>query len=548
MVSPACSPNGPNRPNPEFAWLSLEDSDNGLNQFFAYVIAAIQTLKPDFGSAALTLLESPPPVPTEPILTLLLNAIAALPDRIVLVLDDYHLIQAAGVHDVLTFLLEHLTPQLHVVFATREDPPLPIPRLRARAELTELRAEDLRFSPTEATQFLNSSMSLSLSDKQIELLEQRTEGWITGLQLAALALQNQPDNAEAAAQFLESFGGGNRFVLDYVVAEVLERQPDHVRQFLLLTSILDRLSGPLCDALFSRANDSSQHLLESLELSDLLIVPLDGHRTWFRYHHLFAEVLRDRLSKVMPERIPELHLAASAWFEAQDQLEPAIHHRLAAHDFEQAANLIEMNWSQVRRNCFHSPARLGWAQALPDAVLACRPILSVGLSWELLQIDELEAAAQQMASAERWLAPENASDSADQQMIVVNEAEFPLLPATLANARALHAQAQGDMAQTQRLARRALALIGDTDPFTRGIAGSLLGLAAWTQGDIHTAYSAISESVSNLQQAGNIIFAFSGTFFWRIFLRLKDGCTMQKALTMTRWRSPPHKVSRFSKG
>ena len=276
------------------AWLSLDEGDSDPTRFLAYLIAALQTVAPSVGQGALAALQAPQPPPPEAILTALLNDIAALPDRLILVLDDYHAVDAPAVDQALAFLLQNLPPQMHLVIATREDPSLPLARLRARGQLTELRAADLRFTPAEVAAFLNQQMGLKLSPEEVAALEARTEGWIAGLQLAALSMQGRTDTAA----FVQAFAGSHRFVLDYLVEEVLLRQPERVRTFLLQTSILDRLSGPLCDAVTGQEDGGST--LEELERGNLFVVPLDDSRQWVRYHHLFAEVLQARLLRELP--------------------------------------------------------------------------------------------------------------------------------------------------------------------------------------------------------------------------------------------------------
>lgn len=270
------------------AWLSLDEEDNDPARFLAYLIAALQTIAQAVGERVLAALQSSQPPPVDSLFTGLLNDIAAVPDNFVLVLDDYHLIDAQPVDDVLTFLIEHLPPQMRLVIATREDPELPLARLRAGGQLVELRAADLRFTPAEAAEFLNWVMGLSLSEEDVDALEARTEGWIAGLQLAALSMQGRADTTG----FIQSFTGSHRFVLDYLVEEVLQQQPENIQDFLLHTSILDRLCGSLCDAVLLDPSVSGQETLEYLERANLFIIPLDSERRWYRYHHLFVELLR----------------------------------------------------------------------------------------------------------------------------------------------------------------------------------------------------------------------------------------------------------------
>ncbi len=318
------------------AWLSLDEGDNDPTRFLTYLVAALQTIAANIGEGVLGVLQSPQPPSIESILTALLNEITTIPDNFVLVLDDYHVIDAKPVDDALTFLLEHLPPQMHLVIATREDPHLPLARLRARGQLTELRAADLRFTPAEAAEFLNQVMGLDLSAEDIAALETRTEGWIAGLQLAALSMQGRQD----VPGFIRAFAGDNRYIVDYLVEEVLQRQPEPVRSFLLQTAILDRLNGPLCDAVTGQEEGNAR--LEALERGNFFVVPLDDKRHWYRYHHLFAEVLRMHLMAEQPDQVATLHRRASEWYEQNGSAADAIRHALAAEDFERAADLVEL--------------------------------------------------------------------------------------------------------------------------------------------------------------------------------------------------------------
>ena len=325
------------------AWLSLDEGDNDPTRFLTYLVAALQTIAPNIGEGVVGALQSPQPPPTESILTALLNEIAALPDKFVLVLDDYHVIDAKPIDDALTFLLEHLPPQMHLVITTREDPQLPLARLRARGHLTELRAADLRFTPAEAAAFLNQVMGLDLSAEDIAALETRTEGWIAGLQLAALSMQGRED----VPGFIRAFAGDNRYIVDYLVEEVLQRQPDHVRSFLLQTAILDRLNGPLCDAVTGQEEGNAR--LEALERGNFFVVPLDDKRHWYRYHHLFADVLSAHLMAEQPDQVATLHRRASEWYEQNGSAADAIRHALAAEDFARAADLVELAVPAMRQ-------------------------------------------------------------------------------------------------------------------------------------------------------------------------------------------------------
>ena len=313
-----------------------------------------------------------------------------------LVLDDYHVIDARDVQDGMAFLLDHLPPRLHLVIASRADPALPLARLRARGELVEIRAADLRFTPDEAAAYLNEVMGLELTAQDVAALEGRTEGWIAALQLAALSMQGRDD----VAGFIAGFAGDDRYIVDYLVEEVLQRQPDHVRTFLLQTSILDRLSGPLCDAVTGQ--DGGKAMLEALDRGNLFLVPLDDRRQWYRYHHLFADVLQARLLDEQPDQVPDLHRRASAWYEQNGEPSEAIRHALAAGDFERAADLVELAIPAMRRSRQEATVR-GWLEVLPDEVVRVRPVLSVGFAGALLAGGELEGVEARLRDAERWL-------------------------------------------------------------------------------------------------------------------------------------------------
>ncbi|MGH9889342.1 MAG: helix-turn-helix transcriptional regulator, partial [bacterium] len=309
-------------------WVSLDPSENEPRLFWAYVIRALQKMHPGIGAEALALLESPQPPAIERILATLINEISAIDADFTLILDDYHVIDAQPIHAALTFLLDHLPPRMHLVIASRSEPPLALSRLRARGELTEVRAADLRFTLDEATAFLNHVMSLNLSPKDLAKLERRTEGWIAGLKLAGLSMKGRSDTHG----FVEAFSGDDRYIADYLTEEVLQAEPEHIRRLLLGTAILDRLSGPLCDAVTGETG--SQALLEDLERRNLFVVALDDRREWYRYHHLFADVLQKQSTAKDPDATRSFHARASAWFEEHGSSADAVRHALAAADVE----------------------------------------------------------------------------------------------------------------------------------------------------------------------------------------------------------------------
>lgn len=488
------------------AWLSLDEGDNDPIRFLSYLIAALQTIAPEIGAGVLAALQSPQPPPSETILTILFNEIHTIPDNFILVLDDYHLIDSQPVDQILTFLLDHLPLQMHLVIATREDPHLPLARYRARGQLTELRADDLRFTSFEAAEFLNRVMGLTLSTEDISALETRTEGWIAGLQLAALSMQNRQDTAS----FIQSFAGSHRFVLDYLVEEVLQRQPEQVRSFLLQTAILDHLCGPLCDAITDQENGKA--MLETLERGNLFVIPLDDQRQWYRYHHLFAEVLRTFLDETNSQQTPTLHRRASIWFEQNDLPAEAIRHALAAKDLERAANLIEQVWLEMDIS-YQSPTWLVWAKALPEEIIHARPVLCVGYAWALLAIGEIEASEVRLRDAERWLnRADKLSDISSANMVVVDKAEFRSLPASIAAARAYRALALEDIPATKMYASQALALVPDDEFIHRTQATALLGMAEYAEGNLPAAEQEFLKFQAMMWQANDIANAISITY------------------------------------
>ncbi len=483
------------------AWLSLDDMDNDPTRFLTYLVAALQTIAAHFGEGLLSALQSPQPPPTATILTALLNEMSAIPNNFVLVLDDYHVLDAKLVDNALTFLIEHLPAQMHLVITTREDPQLPLARLRARDQLTELRAAELRFTPAEAAEFLNQGMGLSLSGADIAVLEDRTEGWIAGLQLAALSMRGQQD----VPGFIRAFAGDHRYIVDYLVAEVLQRQPEPVRSFLLQTAILDRLTGSLCDAVTTLKGGSGR--LEALERGNFFVVPLDDQRHWYRYHHLFGEVLHAHLMAEQPDQVATLHQRASKWYQQHDSPENAIRHALAAEDFARAADLIELVMPAMNRSR-QLATLLGWLRLLPEELVRVRPVLSAGYASVSLSSGELEGVETRLREVERWL--ERTADLREQPespavgMIVVDEEEFRRLPGSIALIYAGQALARGDMPETVKNARRALDLASEDDHQMRGGAASQLGLAAWTSGDLEVARQMTSDGMANLHHAGYI--------------------------------------------
>jgi LuxR family transcriptional regulator, maltose regulon positive regulatory protein len=497
----AARPAGPNGER-SAAWLSLDRGDNDPASFWTYVIGALRTVAPGVGARALTLFQEPQPLPIQTVLTTLLNDLGAIASDMVLVLDDYHVIDARDIQDGMAFLLDHLPSQLHLVIASRADPALPLARLRGRGELVEVRAADLRLTPDEAAAYLNEVMGLQLTARDVAALEERTEGWIAALQLAALSMQGRDD----IAGFIADFAGDDRYIVDYLAEEVLQGQPEHVRSFLLQTSILDRLSGSLCDAVTHQ--DGGKAMLEALDRGNLFLVPLDDRRQWYRYHHLFADVLRARLLDEQPDHVRELHRRGSDWSERNGDRSEAIRHALAAEDFERAANLVELALPALRQSRQDTTQRL-LLEALPDELIQVRPVLSVGYAAALMVMGEVEGVEERLRDAERWLdtstgqwTPESHVSRAE--MVVVDDEEYRRLPGAIAIYRAGQALLLGDVAGTITHARRALDLVGEDNHVGRGSPAALLGLAHWTSGDLDAGHRWYSEAMARLEKAGHL--------------------------------------------
>lgn len=360
------------------AWLSLEKGDNDPGRFWSYILAAFRTVQPDLGKNTFELEFSSPQSQIDLVLTSLINQIAGLPDPLLLILDDYQVIDSSPIQEGMTFLLDHMPAQLHLVIASRADPSWPLARWRSGGQLLEIRAADLRFSPQEAADFLNNTMGLGLSAGDITALEERTEGWVAGLQMAALSLQSRENTQE----FIDAFTGSNRYIFDYLAEEVLERQPADVQEFLRRTSILDYLSASLCDAILDRAGGHSRAILDRLEKTNLFLTPVDDVRQWYRYHHLFAEILSASLKQSSSKIIPELHRRASAWYEKNGYLPEALIHALDAGDLARLVQLVE-RYAFTIMDSNEASVFVNWLNALPDAVINSNPWLNIARAWLL---------------------------------------------------------------------------------------------------------------------------------------------------------------------
>ena len=475
------------------AWLALDEGDNDPSRFLTYLISAIQKTADDVGRGVLDALRSRHPPSTEVLLTALINQISAVPDDLALILDDYHVISAQPIHQTLEFLLEHLPDNLHIVIATRSDPPFRLARLRGCGQLTELRQTDLRFTPDEAAAFLNQVMDLELPSDDVVALAQRTEGWIAGLQMAAISIhgKRRSDDSHDLSRFVEAFTGGHHFILDYLVEEVLEQQTPAIQEFLLKTAILDRLTGPLCDAIMegSRSQASlpdSRTILAQLDSANLFLVPLDDEQCWYRYHHLFAELLRQRLNQAHPDSVGNLSRRASEWFEHNRLLNEAVKYALAAEDFERAMGLIERiaetTWMQGGVTTF-----LGWMKILPDELVRTRPLLCVFHALALLMGSHpLEVVISRLEDATK-------ADTAGSV-----SGEITLVHALIATYR-------GNSRQGAELSHRALELLPEESLFLRSLVAGILGLNYLYRGDVEAASQALEEAARMSQQVGNLM-------------------------------------------
>jgi LuxR family maltose regulon positive regulatory protein len=483
---------------PSVAWLSLDSRDNDPSLFWTYVVTAMRAAVDGLGSDALQLLLSSSPS-TEAAVASLINDLGGRPDDLLMILDDYHLVEAPDVHEGMTFLLEHRPPQLHVVLATRTDPPLPLARMRARGELVEVRAADLRFSIEESAAYLNGPMELRISEGDLAALDGRTEGWIAALQLAALSMQGRED----VSAFIAGFAGDDRYVVDYLGEEVLARQPAAVREFLLRTSILERLTGPLCDAVTGRTGGRAT--LVALERANLFVVPLDDKRQWYRYHHLFADVLHAHLLDEHAQEVPELHRRASVWFEADGDSSQAIDHALAGGDTGRAADLMELAIPTMARE--RREAELArWVRVLPNEVVRNRPVLAVLLAGALTLVSDLDTVGERLSDVERLVRAEDGTWPVQPppDLIIVDQDGYRSLPARIAMYRAALALADADLSGAVAHAGQALALAPPDDYLSRASGGALAGLASWTTGDLADAHAAYTESIAGLEKAGFI--------------------------------------------
>ncbi len=470
------------------AWLSLDDSDSDPPRFLTYLVAALQTIESQIGAGILKLLESPQPPPIDSLLTPLLNELAAVSHEFLLVLDDYHVLDSTEIDAALAFLIDNQPPQMHLVITTREDPRLPLARLRARGQLTEIRASDLRFTPDEVAEFLNHAMGLALSSDDVAALEQRTEGWIVGLHLAALSIQGQPDTH----QFIQSFTSSHHFVLDYLIEEVLNCQPRQIRDFLLKTSILNRMCGPLCDAVLQ--DDSDAHTtIESIRQASLFLIPLDNERRWYRYHYLFGDLLRKRLHESPHIDVKTLHSRASAWYEANDFEIEAFHYAAAADDIERTERLIESQGIPLYLRGGVAPI-LRWLGSLPQSTFDQNPSLLVTYA---------------VASTVAGQQVDHIEDRLQAVEIALQDSETPHLLGQIAAVRGMLAVPRDDIETMLSQSDIALELLHPDNVSMRLFALWTKGLAHQQIGEHAVARQIFAESASTSEATGNTMMALA---------------------------------------
>ncbi len=482
-------------------WLSLDATDNDPGVFLGYLIAALQTVHPGAGRGVSPLLRSSQLPPVEDLVSLILNDLASVARDIVVALDDYHSITDPAIHSAVALFLERMPPQVQLAIATRFDPPFPLARLRAQGRMVEVRAGSLRFTPEEASSFLNDSMGLALPDDEVLTLAGRTEGWAAGLQMAALSLQGRSDKAA----FIAEFAGTNRFILDFLIEEVLSHEPEEVRDFLLQTSLLERLCGPLCEHVADgELGVSGSEMLEGLERRNLFVVGLDEERKWYRYHHLFAEVLQSQLRRVQPEIVETLHRRASEWYESQGLADPAFNHAAAAADWPRAARLVAANWMPVGHTG-RAATVLRWLQALPEDLVRSDPWLSTAFAWILWLVADIEGARERADEARALLDdPARAGMFAPPQGAVMSSG--------LASLRSLLARQMGEVETALAAAEESIREAPEDMPLLKGLGFSAMGHSLGELGDTEGCVDSLRTAIPLLWQGANHFAAMAAAF------------------------------------
>jgi LuxR family maltose regulon positive regulatory protein len=524
--------------HPEFVWLALDVGDNDPARLWRHVVAALAGARAGIVERVGPLLGPPPPTTFEGLVTAVVNELSAEPDGIVLILDDYHVIDTEQVHASIRFLLEHRPAGLHVVMASRTEPPLPLARLRVRDQLTELRGPELRFTVDETAALLRDALGLGVHDDAVATLASRTEGWAAGLQLAGLSLRHHPD----AAGFVATFSGSHRYVLDYLTEEVLDRQSDAMRRFLLETSVLERLCAPLCDAVTGR--DDSQRALEAIERANLFLVPLDETRGWWRYHHLFADLLRTKVGGLEPERARELHRRAAAWHEQQGLCDDAVRHAMSAGEYVVAARLIERHFDALYLSSEGATA-CRWIAALPSELVAARPRLNLVQAALNLIGGRVDVVGGLLDAAER--ADDEAKHEPFEPSVGKGASRFANIPAGIAVGRSYIAHMSGDGESSMALAAQALVALDDGDWMLAGLARTSRATGAWVRGWVESAEEGMSSAVDGWLEKGHYdlaTFASSGlgrirSARGRLDAALRTYRRVQQAITTPGMPLPP---------
>jgi LuxR family maltose regulon positive regulatory protein len=503
------------------AWLSLDADDNDFARFWIYFITTLQTIRPEVGTNLLAMLQASPLPHSHALLTRLINDLTAITEKFILVLDDYHTIEDETIDQALDFFIEHIPPRMHLVIASRVDPNLSLSRLRANRRLNELRSTDLRFTPAESAQFLSQMTGLNLTEAEVESLARRTEGWIAGLQMAALSLRQR--EAGDVARFIEDFSGSHRFIMEYLVDEVLQGQPAEVQTFLLVTSILDRLCASLCDAVTGTLEDldvgtfqSSGDILEYLEHANLFINPLDDRGQWYRYHPLFADLLRQRLQQAYPDQVAKLHLSASQWYEQAGLIGLAVQHTLAAQAFGRAAMLVkQVAPAMIQRS--ELSRLVSWLGTLPEEELQVRPLLALYYAWGLFLSGQEEQAAAHLDTIDAMLTAGEAKRTHEVQ-------------GHIAAMRAYLIRETGDLAAAIDLSRQAIANLPEENALLRAMVRLNLAIAHYLQGELGIASKLLTENIASGQTVQLMANTLSSIYFKAQILRTQGA--LQQALRL----------------
>jgi LuxR family maltose regulon positive regulatory protein len=476
-------------------WYSLDDWDNDLTQFFTYLIAGVNSIDEQPSTELDQMLDAFQSIGLEGFMKGFVNHLHTIDHPFILVLDDYQVIENLQIHQVLRTLIEHMPKLMQLVLITREDPPLPLAKLRASKRLLEIRISDLKFSEDEVKAFFLQQLDLTLQDEQLQLLFKRTEGWIAGLQLAALSMRGLED----ASDFIETFTGSHYYVMDYLIEEVLENQTPENKEFLLKTALLDFFSGELCDAVVPLEPGNGRGIINRLVKTNCFIIPMESSREWYRYHHLFRDLLRQRLEQQPKEEVEKLHMRAGCWFKSAGREQEAIHHFLKAEAFKEAAALIECKWASMDMQ-LQAASWLDMAKRLPASVLEKSPVLAMGYGWALLDIGDVENCEIWFDKAQS-LYDKHRSTIHRSDVLINDMLEFEMLPATIAYARAYIAAAKGDMEGIFKHSQDALAQIPSGQYQKRSVVTMLLAIAHWGMGELNVAETYIAQSIESASHA-----------------------------------------------